>query len=473
MANRHGKTSMDAKHTAFYQGFIWVALLAALGAGFPLGAHLTFVMGFGFPVGKGIASFVQTHGHVQLVGWVGLFIMGISLHFIPRLAGVPMAQPRWLWRILWLMAVGLGLRSIGQAVLPYLVEHPGFVPVVWLVAASGALEWGGVVGYVLLLLGTIRHTTGTGQRPALRSVRPYFGMMATGWCLYASLNLVMLVHMALSQTTVAHPAWNQFAIDSFLGLVLLPVAFAFSVRMFPLYLRLAPADWPVHGTAYVYLAALVVQGLPTVPALFQVAPQLMTVAANLGTLLRGSVVLWFVWQLDVLTRRREPWTVHRQLHPGPQRRPTRPGLPDYGEFGPFERLVYAAYVWLSLAAFGEMVTGGAALLGRSALLSSSAIRHMYFLGFITLLILGMAVRMLPGFLHQRQVASPALVEATFWLGNAAVLGRVLPFVLPGVVLQEVPASAPLARMAFALSGLLGLAAVWCLAVNLWKTVHKG
>jgi cbb3-type cytochrome oxidase subunit 1 len=98
---------------------------------------------------------------------------------------------------------------------------------------------------------------------------------------------------------------------------------------------------------------------------------------------------------------------------------------------------------------------------------------MYFLGFITLLILGMAVRMLPGFLHQRQVASPALVEATFWLGNAAVLGRVLPFVLPGVVLQEVPASAPLARMAFALSGLLGLAAVWCLAVNLWKTVHKG
>jgi len=87
--------------------------------------------------------------------------------------------------------------------------------------------------------------------------------------------------------------------------------------------------------------------------------------------------------------------------------------------------------------------------------------------------LGMAVRMLPGFLHKRQVASPFLVAATFWLGNAAALGRVLPFVLPSVVLQGVPASASIARIAFALSGLLGLAAIWCLAVNLWKTMQKG
>ena len=79
--------------------------------------------------------------------------------------------------------------------------------------------------------------------------------------------------------------------------------------------------------------------------------------------------------------------------------------------------------------------------------------------------------MLPGFLHKRHVAHVALVEATFWLGNAAVVSRLLPFLLPPAVLQGVPASAVFARIALAVSGLLGLAAVWCLAVNLWHTAH--
>ena len=77
------------KHATFHQGFVWAALTAALGVGFPIGAHLTFVLGFGLPVGRGFASFVQTHGHIQLIGWVGLMIMGISLHFMPRWRGCP------------------------------------------------------------------------------------------------------------------------------------------------------------------------------------------------------------------------------------------------------------------------------------------------------------------------------------------------------------------------------------------------
>jgi hypothetical protein len=60
-------------------------------------------------------------------------------------------------------------------------------------------------------------------------------------------------------------------------------------------------------------------------------------------------------------------------HPGPERRPTRPGLPDYGEFGRFERLVYAAYIWLVLAAGCDIVTGLAALLQRPVFLQRTAI----------------------------------------------------------------------------------------------------
>lgn len=450
--------------------FIWIALATALGVGFSIAAHLSFVLGLGFPVSRGFASFMQVHGHAQLVGWVGLFIMGVSLHFIPRLAGVSIAQPQWLRTIPWSMALGLGLRSLGQSILPYLTDTSAMTPVAWLVVASGMLEAWGILSYVCILVSTIRGMAPAEQRPALLTVKPFFGMMLAGWILYTSINALLLVDMAVHQFTVLDPAWNHLAIQCFVGLVLLPVAFAFSVRMFPLYLRLAVPEWSVRGVAYAYLGALIVQVLPTAPPFAQLAPGLSSILSHLGMVLRGGVILWFVWQLDVLTRRRAPWTVHRKFQPGPERRPTRPGLPDYGEFGSFERLVYAAYIWLVLAAGGEVATGLVALVGWPVLIGQSVLLHMYLLGFITLLILGMAVRMLPGFLHERRVASPALVSATFWLGNAAVVTRMLLFLLPPALRHAIPGGVVGARTAFALSGLLGLAAVGCLAVNLGRTV---
>jgi hypothetical protein len=56
------------------------------------------------------------------------------------------------------------------------------------------------------------------------------------------------------------------------------------------------------------------------------------------------------------------------------------------------------------------------------------------------------------------------------LGNAAVVGRVVLIGLPGAIWQELPPWAVQgARVAFAWSGILGLAAVLCLALNLWRT----
>ncbi|GIX49394.1 MAG: hypothetical protein KatS3mg131_3605 [Candidatus Tectimicrobiota bacterium] len=66
------------------------------------------------------------------------------------------------------------------------------------------------------------------------------------------------------------------------------------------------------------------------------------------------------------------------------------------------------------------------------------------------------------------MASPALVEASFWLGNGAVISRVLLYVLPA---GWWPPLHDAARLAFAFSGLLGMAAVACLARNLWRTAR--
>jgi uncharacterized protein involved in response to NO len=471
MERRQGRASQGVTQADFASGYIWVALIMAMGVGFTIGAHLAFTMGLGFRVGKGLGSFIQTHGHVQLIGWTGLFIMGISLHFLPRLAGVPIASPVLIRWILWCMTLGLGLRSLGQPVLAYLHNATVLHSTAWLLVSSGILTWSGIFLYVFLLLRIFSQRKATGGRPALVMVRPYVGMMCIGWMVYASLDLALLVHMALQQEAVLQADWHRFAIDSMVGLVLLPVAFAVSVRTLPLYLRLAPPDWPVHHVAYAYGIALAIQLLPTLPPLLALAPPLMSSLSQCGTLAKSGVMLWFVWQLDVLTRRRDAWIVRRKLHPGAERRPTRPGLPDYGEFGCFERLIYTAYLWLVLAALCEGLAAVCTLLASPAFSNENTARHMYLLGFITLLIFGMAVRMLPGFWQQRRIAMPGLVKATFWLGNAAVFGRVLLFLLPVGLYDAVPGSLRGARIAFALSGLLGLVAVACLAGNLWKTAQ--
>lgn len=453
----------------FHLGFIWSALAIALLAGFAIGAHLAAVIGLNLPLGRGFYSFIQIHGHLQLVGWAGLFIIGISLHFIPRLAGMPLSSPHWIPRIRWLMVSGLVARAVFHSFLPY-VKHAGiFKLFAFIVASSGLLELTGIASYFSLMLGSLRAARQSGkERPALQAVQPYFVMMFSGWMLYAILNMILLIAMAMAGAVTVNQPWDDFAVTLFLGLVLLPVAFAFSVRLFPLYLRLPAPEWPVRGIGVTYLLFFLLQLLPTSPPMLRILPEMAFRLSALGQCGKSAVIFLFVIRLDVLLRRCVPWTVHRLGEPGPERRPTRPGLPDYGEFGRFERLLYAAYSWLLLGAALEFLTGMATLLQWEWEVSTDAMRHCYVLGFITLLIFGMAPRMLPGFI-QKQLASIQLVDATFWLGNLAALGRVLPLLMPEFLFEKLPFMVQFSQGMFALSGVAGLAAVASLAVNLRRT----
>ncbi len=453
----------------FHLRFIWSALAIAICAGFAIGAHLAAVISLDFPLGKGFYSYIQIHGHLQLVGWAGLFIIGISLHFIPRLAGIPLSHPEWLNRIQLLITAGLVTRAVVHSILPYVSTPAIFQAFSIVIALSGLSESAGIILYIALLLTSIRAVRQSGkERPALQSVKPYFAMMQAGWFLYAGLNAALLIHMVLTEAVTVNQPWDDFALNLFIGLVLLPVAFAFSVRMFPLYLRLPAPEWPESKMGLAYLFSFALQLLPTLPPLLSMSPETAFFISAIGQCSKSMVIFLFVWKLDLLLRRREPWTVHRKFQPGPERQPTREGLPDYGEFGRFERLLYAAYWWLLFGALLELLTALATILRWEMAVSTDAIRHSYLLGFITLLILGMAPRMIPGFI-QKKLASTKLVEATFWLGNAAVICRIVPLLLPAGWLEKIPSLVLLSQWMFALSGIFGLAAVSCLAVNLWRT----
>ena len=144
---------------------------------------------------------------------------------------------------------------------------------------------------------------------------------------------------------------------------------------------------------------------------------------------------------------------------------------DYGEFGPFEKLVYGAYIWLVLGALIELVLGAAFLLHLAIPVSTDAVRHIYLLGFITQLILGVAPRMIPGFIRKKAVATPKLVTASFWLVNIAVFSRVVPLILPASLPEVVPGLPGILGSLLGLSGVFGIAAVSALALNLRRTAR--
>ena len=458
----------QAQQVEFQANYIRMALVVAIFGGFALAGHLCFVMGFDRSLGDGFASLIQIHGHLQLIGWAGLFIIGISLHVIPRLSSVPISRPQWTTYVLRLIGIGLLLRFISHSILPYLDDGLFSVLLSWITAISGFLEWYGVLIYVALLASTVFRIRKADRQPPWMAVRPYFGMMMVGFLLYATIHAVLLLQMAWSGKVVVGQTWNEVSIHIFIGLALLPVAFGFSIRLLPLYLRLPVPTWPVRRVAYVYLIGFLCQIREILPIDF--LTHLEGYISSVGLLVKAGVILYFVWKLDVLTRREAASIGHRNST-SPDRRAERGTIPDRRQYGRFAWHIYAGYGWLVFGALAEILIGSFGIFQLPLAISSDVIRHLYLLGFITNVIMGIAVRMVPGFLRKRRIASTKLIDGTFWLTNISVVGRVVPLLVPLVLFDVSEAIDTIAQAVFGVSGILGLFATICLGINLWKTAR--
>lgn len=75
---------------------------------------LTLSRALSFPLGAWWIAVVQVHGHLQLYGWVSLFVVGVALHFLPRLRGVPLVGARFLPALLTLVVASLIMRTLCQ-----------------------------------------------------------------------------------------------------------------------------------------------------------------------------------------------------------------------------------------------------------------------------------------------------------------------------------------------------------------------
>src|SRR5262249_24571762 len=114
----------ESRADAIYRPFFKMGIVTVLTLGATWGAYLLWrIVRDGSFEAAGLHE-VNAHGHAQIFGWVGLFVMGFASQAFPRFKHASLSHPGLAYASLWLMAAGLVFRSLLQplaAVQPILV----------------------------------------------------------------------------------------------------------------------------------------------------------------------------------------------------------------------------------------------------------------------------------------------------------------------------------------------------------------
>ncbi len=443
------------RHLPLQTHIIWCAIALGLFGGFGMGAHLVYYLAFGLPPGKAFGAMIQVHGHLQLLGWTGLFIIGVSLFKLPRLMSTrPLSKI--LVRLITISIVfGITLKSTAHILLFYLRYEDTLRMAV---AFGGLLESTGILLFFSAIFRnsvTFRPQTGA---YAAASIKPFLMISLIAWLFYALINAFLGVEFYRSMATLQSPAWNEVGTETYIHGVLLPTCFAFSISTFPIFLRLRAPTWPVLRVATLYGLGAVFYLLGTAVELVNASDSTNPVRV-VGVCLRAAAIVYLIVELDFL-RLRMPWYRKFRSKQDRENRPPRRHAGDYGQYGNFEWLIYSAYAWLLLGVVSEVLS-----LVINSPLPSSAVRHFYLLGFVTHLILGMAVRLVPGFLGSSRIAFPFLVRLSFALILLSTITRTFPVLVPS-------SNHGLLRIGYGFSGVIAMAAIALLGVNLFATVRR-
>src|SRR5579883_1821419 len=97
---------------AIYRPFFKAGIAVTLSLGAVWGAYLLVRIALtGSFTAAGLHE-VNAHGHAQIFGWVGLFVMGFAYQAFPRFKQTTLAYPPLAFVSLWLLLTGIIGRSI-------------------------------------------------------------------------------------------------------------------------------------------------------------------------------------------------------------------------------------------------------------------------------------------------------------------------------------------------------------------------
>ena len=307
-----------------------------------------------------------------------MFALGIGLFFLPRLRGCPAPSARAVRTAALLLGGGLALRALSQPTVAAL--GPGGLRSVAgaMLALSGLLELAGAGLAVGALVVAARKGPPLASRAGLVAVLPFALTFFASLLVALVINALVLVADATATGLV--PGAADWTIVH-LGLVgmLVTISAAVSARTFPLFLRLrVPGGRELYAVFAMYLAGFLLRSTSALAL-----PPGLESLPHLGSVTLGLAVVALVVVVDVPFRR------GRRVRAGRK-------WPAVSEYRASEWLIVPAYTWLGASGL-LMILEGLAGWGLAPRPPIDAERHALGAGLVTLLILGMAVRTVPGF----------------------------------------------------------------------------
>ena len=317
------------------------------------------------------ATWIQAHGHAQIFGWIGSFILGIGFYSIPTVRRTLAMQAGWVCYGMW--TAGVLLRWFTNV---YLWHWRVLLP------ASAILE---LTAFLIFFRAVSKHEPKDSGKSKLESWVWVVIIATIGFLAALVMNAGLAIYLALRGPSPAIPP----AIDArFLVLCtwgfLVPFVWGFSNKWLPIFLGLRPANSRLLFCA----VALNVSGV-TAALLghFYIATLLTFHAAAF------AIVALKLFQRSVAPAKTQG--VHRS----------------------FPVFVRSAYAWLlvagALAIWASRVENAPGLWGAS--------RHALTVGFLGVMVFSIGQRVLPAFSGMRLLFSTKLMFlalATLTLGCA-------------------------------------------------------
>lgn len=362
-------------------------------------------------------AWLQAHGHAQIFGWLGTFILGIGFYSLAKMGNLPpFAVSRgWLSFVLWTAGVSLRWTS----------NVTGFE---WRLAlpVSAFFE---LAAFLVFFRTVSKHRSEARPSPPTKKEPWMIVVLASTLGFLAALvaNFASTVYLALNGTS---PALPLIADQRMLMLptwgFLVPTVWGFNARWLPIFLGLrSPRTKPLYAAVLTAWAA----ALAMLFGMAELAAAFLLVSALLASIAMA------IFERSVRTAKLN------------------------GVHSSFPAFVRCAYVWLLVAA-GLSVA--ASLADRHGGIWGAS-RHALTVGFLAVMVFSIGPKILPAFCGMRVRFSPKLMFLSLVFLNTGCLLRVC---------SEIVAYEGYANHAWSVlpvSAVIELAAVTIFALNLGVT----
>lgn len=321
-------------------------------------------------------AWIQAHGHAQIFGWIGTFILGIGFYSIPKLRRIDPFALSAAWGTWGLWTSGVALRWFTSV---YQWQWRILLPV------SATLE---LIAFLIFFRSVAGHRPQESGKDRLEEWALVVIAGSVGLLLSLLINFGAAVLLAIRGISpdLPHSFDQRFLVLETWGF-LVPFVWGFSAKWLPVFLGLRP----VRGRTL-----------------------LMAVALNSGGVL-AALVGWMIPAVLLLLVGMGTAIYAIRLFERPQRPPKIKGVhPSFPIF------IRTAYIWGAIAAL--LGTWAASVENSYGIWGAS--RHALTVGFLGMMVFAVGQRILPTFSGMRVLFNTTLMLVALLLLTAGCLMRV-------------------------------------------------